>query len=306
MKYVYAMIAIIVIFVISIFTFYDDFIFYNYAKFTIEKEEKVMKNLYYYEDDFSYINNYEDLEIHNKDELYETFYYIINSGVTYTKRYFSIDYTDFRKDYEEFFSESNKAKLNAINNFVHPYNSFISIRGKLKGYSLEIFIKYKYGENERNLIENKVNEITSNLINNKMNDKEKIKTIHDYIINNTVYDKDFCVEHDEVKCETTSPYKSDVAYGVLFEHYGICSGYTDVIAIFLNKLGITNYRVTNDSHTWNAVKLDGKWYHLDATWDDPISEREILSHAYFLITTSQDNSLKESHSFNKEIFAELN
>ena len=305
MKYLYSIIAIISIFIITIFTFKDDIIYYNYAKYTIKNETKVTENIYHYTDDFSYVDDYSELEIHNKEELYETIYYLVNSGVTNAKRYFDINYVDFEKDYNELFS--NKLKLNAINNFVHPYNTFTSINASLKGYMLEITIKYNesYNEQKRNEINKEVKSIITDLTNDKMNNKEKIKTIHDFIINNTTYDQNFCVEEKIENCETTSKYQSDTAYGVLFEHNGICSGYTDLIAIFLNELDITNYRVTNDSHTWNAIKLDNIWYHLDATWDDPISEKEILTHTYFLITTNEDSLLEESHSFDKEIFTEL-
>lgn len=308
MKYLYSILAIIAILIVTVFTFWEDNIYYNYAKYTVENETKLLENIYYYDEDFDYMNNYNGLEIHNKEELYKAIYYIVNSGVTTTKRYFSIDYKDFEKDYNEIFSEENKLRLNNINNFVHPYNTFETINVSLKGYELEITIGYKnsYPEEKRTLIDSKVNEIINELIKTEMDTKEKIKTIHDYIINNTVYDEDFCIEENPDDCLVNSQYQSDTAYGVLFEHYGICSGYTDLMAIFLKKLNITNYRITNDSHTWNAVKLNNRWYHLDATWDDPISKKEnILTHTYFLITTYEDSLLEDAHDFNKEIFIEL-
>ena len=161
-----------------------------------------------------------------------------------------------------------------------------------------------YNEEKQEEINTKVNSIIAELIKNNMKDKEKIEVIHDYIVNNTTYDKDFCVT--EENCVTTSIYNSDTAYGVLFQNNGICSGYTDLMAIFLAKLGIVNYRVTNETHTWNAVMLDDKWYILDVTWDDPISDRDVLSHTYFLITSKEDSLLKETHTYNKNIFVELN
>lgn len=309
MKYIYSFLGILICLVVTIFTFWEDNIYYNYAKYTITNDTKTLENIYFYNDNFNYIDNYKDLEIHNKKELYETIYYIINSGTTNTRRYFSIDYTDFQKDYNDIFSEESKDEtLVNINNFVHPYNTFESINVSLKGYVLDITIGYKewYPKEKQDKINNKVNEIINELIKENMTDKDKVKTIHDYIINNTIYDENFCIEQNPEDCIITSPYQSDTAYGVLFEHYGICSGYTDLMAIFLNKLGIANYRVTNDSHTWNAVKIDNKWYHLDTTWDDPINKKEnILSHTYFLITTDEDSLLKDNHIFDKEIFIEL-
>ena len=305
MKYLYIIIAIIAIFIVMFFTFKEDVIYYNYAKFSIKNEIKYEKNKYYYEDNFAYIDDYSGIEIHNKEELYESIYYLVNSGITSAKRYFDIDYIDFEKDYNELFFD--ELKLNTINNFVHPYNSFSSIEASLKGYVLNITSNYNeaYNENKRNLIDNEVTKLTNTLLKKQTDKKEKIKIIHDYIINNSSYDEDYCISDNESECITTSPYQADNAYGVLFEHKGICSGYTDLMAIFLNELGIINYRVTNKEHTWNAVYLNNNWYHIDATWDDPISDEDILSHAYFLITTEEDSKLDEPHEFSKEIFIEL-
>lgn len=305
MKYVYTFFAIIAITIISIFTFKEDLVHYYYAKYTVKDEIIQGENNYFYADNFAYLDNYTSLEIHNKKELYETIYYVINSGITNTQRYFNVEYTDFETDYNELFND--QTKLNVINNFVHPYNSFSSIEVSLKGYLLEIKINYNelYSEEKKEKINNEVDNIINKYLKNSMSDREKIEVIHDYIVNNTKYDKDFCTEEDQSKCETTSIYEADTAYGVLFEHYGICSGYTDLMAIFLNRLGITNFRVTNDTHTWNAVYLNNVWYHLDVTWDDPINNEDILSHDYFLITTEKDENLDQSHTFSKEIFSEL-
>lgn len=61
------------------------------------------------------------------------------------------------------------------------------------------------------------------------------------------------------------------------------------MAIFLNELGVTNFKVSSEKHTWNAVLLDNVWYHLDVTWDDPASSNGLpnLFHNYFLISTEQ-------------------
>lgn len=305
MKYLYLGFAIFAIFVITIFTFCEDSMYYNLAKYTVNNKENINNSNYYYEDNFAYIDAYNGIEIHNSEELYECIYYLVNSGITYAERYFDIDYVDFENDYNKLFQDEDK--LNAINNFVHPYNSFELIETSLEGYLLKITITYGFGydDNKKDLINNEVDSLINKLIKNNMSDKEKIKVIHDYIINNSVYDKNFCIEEDTSKCKTTSPYQSDTAYGVLFEYNGICSGYTDLMAIFLNKLGIINYRITNENHTWNAVKLDNTWYHLDTTWDDPISDKDVLTHNYFLITTYDDSLLEESHTFNDEIFIEL-
>ena len=145
------------------------------------------------------------------------------------------------------------------------------------------------------VVENKVNE----LINDTMSSEDKIKTIHDYIINTTEYDT---LKTKNINDET---YKSNTAYGVLIQGYGICSGYSDAISIFLNKLGIKNYKISNDTHIWNLIYLNGVWVHLDATWDDPISEFNENRDTYFLIDYDELLELDDdTHYFDKTIYKE--
>mgnify|MGYP001092294894 FL=1 len=133
-----------------------------------------------------------------------------------------------------------------------------------------------------------------------MDRETKIKTIHDYIINNTKYDID---KANNGK----SNYDSSRATGVLFEGYGICSGYTDVMAIFLNKIGVDNFKVSSDTHIWNAINYNNNWYHIDATWDDPVSQSGVdsLSHDYFVINTQQLKNLdvnNTDHNFDNKYY----
>jgi len=53
---------------------------------------------------------------------------------------------------------------------------------------------------------------------------------------------------------------------------GVCQAYMMGFAAVLSKLGIPNSSVVSDAmnHTWNVIQLDGEWYHVDVTWNDPI------------------------------------
>ena len=78
--------------------------------------------------------------------------------------------------------------------------------------------------------------------------------------------------------------------------------------LFLEKMKIKSYKVSSEQHVWNAVELDGKWYHLDLTWDDPITNtgEEILSHTYFMITTQKLKEVATSqHNFDENVYSEL-
>ena len=132
-----------------------------------------------------------------------------------------------------------------------------------------------------------------------MTHRQKIETIHNYIINHSKY----ATETFRKNNNKTYNKSNDL----LFEGYGICSAYADTMSIFLHKFGIENYRIASDAHIWNLVYMNKKWYHLDLTWDDPITQdgSDKLDKLFLLITTKRLNELKvEKHDYNKEIYKE--
>ena len=53
----------------------------------------------------------------------------------------------------------------------------------------------------------------------------------------------------------------------------------------------------NERHAWNLVKVDNQWYHVDATWDDPVGNKaDEVSYKFFMVTDSQ---LSKTHSWTK-------
>lgn len=54
----------------------------------------------------------------------------------------------------------------------------------------------------------------------------------------------------------------------LTRHQGTCESYQRIYSKLLDTAGIANGRITGNGHTWNAVKIDGKWCQMDLTWDD--------------------------------------
>lgn len=54
----------------------------------------------------------------------------------------------------------------------------------------------------------------------------------------------------------------------LTRHQGTCESYQRIYSKLLNAAGIANGRITGNGHTWNAVKIDGKWCQMNLTWDD--------------------------------------
>lgn len=283
---------------ITVCTFLKSDIDFLLTSRTVERKYGTTKeNTYFIEDNFEYIDNYEVAEVHSKQEIINAIYYLINSGVSYSKRYCAKDYEDCYHDMELISSDANL--LSVLNNYIHPYNSFDSIIFNFDNSVIEIEIKHTYTSEQIEAINKKVNDFIESNIKSNMSTREKIKVIHDYIIDNTEYDT---LKTSDINDKT---YLSNTAYGVLIEGYGICSGYSDAMKIFLDKLNIINYKISNDQHIWNLVYLDGQWLHLDLTWDDPISDKNITRDNYFLISTKTLELLDDGvHYFNSTTFKE--
>lgn len=296
--------GIIAIIIITICAFQKDNITHLYYEYQINKKySSIKENDYYLEDHFNYVENYTQTAIHNKEELISFIYYTLNSGNTYIERYIDKDYTNYQNDILTLTQNNGagfKEIISTLNNFVHPYNSSNNVKLSYGGnYKLGITINKAYTYDEIEKINNIVDKVINEKITNSMPTKEKIKIIHDYIIDHTEYDK---LKYEN-KEDTT--YKSNTAYGVLIEGFGTCNGYADAMAIFLNKMNIINYKISNDEHIWNIVYLDGKWYHLDLTWDDPISDINVNRDTYFLITTNTLEKINDgTHKFDKTIYSE--
>ncbi|MCT4542892.1 MAG: leucine-rich repeat domain-containing protein [Vallitalea sp.] len=149
---------------------------------------------------------------------------------------------------------------------------------------------------------NKFKGIINDIIEDGMNDYQKTKAVHDYIIRNVDYDKDYYYKGIE-KYDNVSP------EGVLKDGYAICSGYTRLADILLGMCGVKAKYVGGivDSskgrapHAWNIVKIDGKYLHMDVTWDD---EDRGISYNHFLI--SEEDMIKKGNRVIKYINYEVN
>ncbi len=139
----------------------------------------------------------------------------------------------------------------------------------------------------------KTEEILSQIIKPDMTDYEKELAIHDYIVANCRYG-----QKDETKEYAFR------AYGALVQGVAVCNGYAEAMSLLLTCAGVENGIMTGSAegvlHAWNMVKLDGQWYQVDATWDDPIPDAgEFVSHTYFNLT---DDMMDDTHTWNGEIF----
>ena len=117
-------------------------------------------------------------------------------------------------------------------------------------------------------------------------DMEKVFYVHEWLVQNIAYDR----EHlsDDVQDDHN-------LRGALLEGTAVCDGYAKTYALTLRKLGITGVLVTSKDigHAWNMVELDGNWYQVDCTWDDPVDGSDQLGycmHKHLLCTTEEMNT----------------
>lgn len=258
------------------------------------------KNKYYRDYDFSYVQNTDNFSPECRQDILNIYYTAINAGKNTFTFYCPKDYTTCLDDIKEL--ANNNETLSYINNFVHPYNGFQHIETEYDSLGkITLTIHKSYTESQINEIDKKLDEIETNIINKNQSTLENIRAAHNYIINNSKYDI-------TKKTTGSTPYQSDIAYGPLIEGYGICGGYTDAMELILERLGIVSYKVSSDNHIWNGVQLDNNWYHLDLTWDDPITpdNSNILDDSFFLINTKKLLEIEtEEHQFDQEIYSEL-
>lgn len=117
-------------------------------------------------------------------------------------------------------------------------------------------------------------------------DYEKELYLHDVLVNRVTY--------------TDSKLEEQNGYTTLVEGKGVCAGYAFALQYLLMRAGIQSYYVVGyagENHAWNLAKIDGEWYYVDATWDDPVyngsDDPYSPYYSYFNITT---NKLKEDHT----------
>lgn len=124
--------------------------------------------------------------------------------------------------------------------------------------------------------------VSASIITSSMGEYDKVKAIHDYLINFNTYQETGSRSHD--------------AISALVDGKSVCDGYAKAFKLLCYLNGIDCVRVCGSAgggnHAWNKVKVNGAWYNIDVTWDDPVSSRPVLRYDYFLIS---DSALSKDH-----------
>ena len=126
--------------------------------------------------------------------------------------------------------------------------------GKIrKPIDVTITAGYRTTLEQEDYVNNRVNEILDNIIEEGMSDQLKAKAIHNYIVNNVEYDTSL---------------SRFTAYEALYDGKAVCQGYTLLAYKMLNDAGVPTRIISSAQmkHSWNLVKIDGQWLHMDITW----------------------------------------
>ena len=139
------------------------------------------------------------------------------------------------------------------------------------------------------------------IISSSMNDFQKALEIHDWLIFNVDYDHSY------------SNYSAKNAF---VDRRCVCQGYAEAFELLAEAAGLdatfvsgvaTNSDGQTESHAWNQVKINGAWYNVDATWDDPThTGKDFNDHSgnrydYFLVSKTQ---LEKDHRANEYVEGE--
>lgn len=149
------------------------------------------------------------------------------------------------------------------------------------GYILEMKLKYIYSKDKIDKMQQELDEKTDEIlsgITSDMSDYQIVQYIHDQLIRRCTYTLS--------GSEITSP------YGAIVNGKAQCQGYSRAFSYLCNLCGIETdivLGVANEEHMWNMVKLNGKWYHIDLTWDDPDKTEypDSVRYDYFCVTTDR-------------------
>ncbi len=117
-------------------------------------------------------------------------------------------------------------------------------------------------------------------VSDNMTDEQKALVVHEYFVSQYEYD------YERYQADTI-PEDSYRSGGLFTAKTGVCQAYAYGYKYIMNMLGMECHVTTSDkmNHAWNIIKVDGAYYHVDCTWDDPVEDRlGLVQHTYFLLS----------------------
>ena len=137
--------------------------------------------------------------------------------------------------------------------------------------NIKLAMSYETTEEQEKALKDKADAILAKLNLDGASDYEKVRAIYNYICSNVTYDYDH-LNDDSYRLKYT-------AYAAAVNGTAVCSGVADLFYYLATAAGLEARITINDVHAWNVVKVDGRYYYLDPTWDLGLKESE---YRYFL------------------------
>lgn len=187
-------------------------------------------------------------------------------------------------------SENTEIVSRGLNNCTELMNingepAFDSKTGDFNAKYKDFIFKSFYNAEEigfiNEYVQANVERIVTENTDSRMSEIEKVKILHDWVCNNTVYDPD---------AEKVYAPENRNDASVLMNGKSVCVGYAKMCNLLFNEAGIETYFIESPSHAWNIVKIGGHYFHVDSTWDDG----DIISYNFFM---KSDNEISDdTHS----------
>ena len=129
-------------------------------------------------------------------------------------------------------------------------------------------------------------------------DYEYVKAVHDYIADELEYDVEFLPGSEDLGGAMNSGVATCLGYSAMFQFFMQIGGFETELIVGTAK----DNRGVTEKHAWNKVKLEGRWYNVDVTWNDPITTDGvgIIRYDYFLIS---DDALSKDHTWDKSYYS---
>lgn len=144
-----------------------------------------------------------------------------------------------------------------------------------------IWITYPHYSPKEDLlkVKEKIKQITAEVITPGMSEYEIAKALHDWLVLHNKYDMRYY--------SNSLPDSAYTPYAALITGTSVCNGYGEAYKAMARYNGLKCLYVSGYGHTgrhgWNLVNIDGQWYHVDVTWDDPTPDRAgYVRYNYFL------------------------
>ncbi|WII36942.1 transglutaminase domain-containing protein [Paenibacillus thiaminolyticus] len=160
-------------------------------------------------------------------------------------------------------------------------------KGSVDYALVTVYVEYRETREQTQFVLNRAHEIVQEITAPDDSPHQKVKAIHDYVVSHLTYDEGMT---------------KFTAYEALTEGKTVCQGYALLVHAMLIEAGIPGQIIEGEAggtlHAWNLVQLDGSWYHLDATWDDPLPNRDgQIRYTYYLRT---DEEMRGDHIWTAE------